>query len=91
MDWKVKVGPVFALQISERAFGFLFHPEGRRRDEGGRQVTGLPSVLCPAERSHVPDADLLPVDSVEDPFLMDPGSYDEVGVAYSLLKRQYAA
>ncbi|XP_038558085.1 agouti-related protein-like [Micropterus salmoides] len=37
------------------------------------------AYLSDLERSHVPDADLLPVDSVEDPFLMDPGSYDEVG------------
>lgn len=28
------------------------------------------------------DPALLPVDSVEDHFLMDAGSYDEVGVAY---------
>ena len=44
------------------------------------------SVLCPADRSHAPDPvhdpALLPVDSVEDHFLMDAGSYDEVGVAY---------
>lgn len=39
-------------------------------------------VVCSAERSQVPDRmdepALLPVDSVEDHFLMDTGSYDEV-------------
>lgn len=38
--------------------------------------------VCPAERSHAPDPvhdpGLLPVDSVEEHFLMDAGSYDEV-------------
>lgn len=37
------------------------------------------------ERSHAPnplhEPALLPVDSVEDAFLIDAGSYDEVGVA----------
>lgn len=41
-------------------------------------------LFCPAERSHAPDPvrdpALLPVDSVEDHFLLDAGSYDEVGV-----------
>ncbi len=50
------------------------------------QLTQLFSVLCPAERSHAPDTmhdpGLLSVDSVEDHFLMDAGSYDEVGVTY---------
>lgn len=44
------------------------------------------SVLCPAERSQATDPmhdpALLPVDSVEDHFLMDAGSYDEVGMAF---------
>lgn len=38
--------------------------------------------MCPAEQSHAPDPmhqpGLLPVDSVEERFLMDAGSYDEV-------------
>lgn len=42
-------------------------------------------VLCPTERAHAPDPmrdpALLSVDSVEDHFLIDTGSYDEVGVA----------
>lgn len=49
------------------------------------------NVSCPAERSHAPnpvqEPALLPVDSVEDAFLIDAGSYDEVGVAY--LQIQY--
>lgn len=49
------------------------------------------SVSCPTERSHSPDPVhepvLLPVDSVDDAFLLDAGSYDEVGVAY--LHAQY--
>lgn len=54
-------------------------------------TAALFSFLCPAERGHAPDAihdpALLPVDSVEDHFLVSPGSYDEVGVTY--LKMQY--
>ncbi|XP_023255161.1 uncharacterized protein LOC111667241 isoform X1 [Seriola lalandi dorsalis] len=49
------------------------------------------SYLSDMERGHAPDRvhdpTLLPVDSVEDRFLMDTGSYDEVGVTD--LKRQY--
>ncbi|KAF3686133.1 Agouti-related protein Precursor [Channa argus] len=47
-------------------------PNGRRTDT---------SYLSDIERSHVPDPihdpSLLPIDSVEDHFLMDTGSYDE--------------
>ncbi|XP_071346074.1 agouti-related protein isoform X1 [Trachinotus anak] len=49
------------------------------------------SYLSDIERGHAPDPvhdpALLPVDSVEDHFLMDTGSYDEVAVAD--LKTQY--
>lgn len=50
-----------------------------------KTVLCLFSVFCPAERSHAPDPvhdpALLPVDSVEDHFLLGAGSYDEVSVA----------
>ncbi|XP_047437066.1 agouti-related protein [Mugil cephalus] len=47
-----------------------------------------PSYLADAERSHAPDpvheSSLLPMDSVEDHFLMEPGSYDEDSSAAAL-------
>lgn len=48
------------------------------------------SVLCPTDRSHAPhpvhEPALLPLDSVEEAFLVDVGSYDEVGVANLLVQ-----
>lgn len=48
-------------------------------------------VLCGSERSHVPspvhEPALLPVESVEETFLLETGSFDGVGVVY--LHMQY--
>lgn len=48
-------------------------------------------VLCGAERNHSPspvhEPALLPVESAEEAFLMETGSFDGVGVAY--LHMQY--
>lgn len=58
---------------------------GLMQISAGVMTTDNTSVFCHAERSHAPDPvhdpALIPVDSVEDHFLMDAGSYDEVGVA----------
>lgn len=53
--------------------------------------TGVFPVLGPTDRSHAPDPvhepALLPIDLVDEPLLMDTGSYDEVGVSYLQIRK----